>query len=171
VVALWIAAVGVAAPTAVRAQGAATAATITISGDVPHPVRLTAADLAPLARRTMRASEHGQPEATYEGVPLRDVLERAGVAFGPAMRGHALATYVVCSAPDGYRVVFALAELDSAFNDRTVMLVDRKDGAPLDAHAGPFRIVVPGDARPARWIRQVTACAVEEAPEEKSTSP
>lgn len=135
-------------------------ASIQVSGDVPHPLTLTDSSLRSLPRRTIRAAEHGQPEATYEGVALSDVLARAGVAFGSALRGPALATYIICSAPDGYRVVFTLAELDSAFSDRPVFVVDRKDGQPLDSHAGPFRIIVPGDARPARWIRQLSEIAV-----------
>jgi DMSO/TMAO reductase YedYZ molybdopterin-dependent catalytic subunit len=135
-------------------------ASIQISGDVPHPVTLSVADIQAMPRHTVRASEHGQPESAYEGVALSDVLARAGVTFGPALHGPALATYVMCSAADGYRVVFTLAELDSAFSDRPVFLVDRKDGQSLDAHTGPFRIVVPGDARPARWIRQLTEIEV-----------
>ncbi len=140
-------------------------ATIQISGDVPHPLTLSAADIQAMPRHTIRASEHGQPESSYEGVALSDVLARAGVAFGASLHGPALATYVMCSAADGYRVVFTLAELDSAFSDRPAFLVDRKDGQPLDAHSGPFRIVIPGDARPARWIRQVTAIAVVRPPD------
>jgi len=31
----------------------------------------------------------------------------------------------------------------------------KRDGKPLDGKEGPFRIVAPGDQRPARWIRQV----------------
>jgi DMSO/TMAO reductase YedYZ molybdopterin-dependent catalytic subunit len=146
-------------------ERSAAAATIQISGDVPHPTTLSAADIQAMPRHTVRASEHGQPESSYDGVALSDVLARAGVTFGASLHGPALATYVMCSAADGYRVVFTLAELDSAFSDRPAFLVDRKDGQPLDAHTGPFRIVIPGDARPARWIRQVTAIAVVRPPD------
>jgi DMSO/TMAO reductase YedYZ molybdopterin-dependent catalytic subunit len=165
---LWLAALGslgwtsasMAQEAAHPVAHAAAGGTIQISGDVPHPVTLSAADIQAMPHHTVRASEHGLPESAYEGVALSDVLGRAGVAFGPALHGPALATYVMCSAADGYRVVFTLAELDSAFSDRPVFLVDRKDGQSLDAHTGPFRIVVPGDARPARWIRQLTQIAV-----------
>ena len=34
------------------------------------------------------------------------------------------------------------------------------DGKALDARGGPFRVVVPGDKRPARWIRQVTTLKI-----------
>jgi DMSO/TMAO reductase YedYZ molybdopterin-dependent catalytic subunit len=138
----------------------AAGATISVTGAVPHSLTLSAVDIDAMPRQSVRAGEHGQPESTYDGVLLRDVLARAGVQFGSAIRGPALATYVLCSAADGYHVVFALAELDSAFSDRPVILADHKDAQPLDARTGPFRIVVPGDARGARWIRQLTAIAV-----------
>jgi DMSO/TMAO reductase YedYZ molybdopterin-dependent catalytic subunit len=69
----------------------------------------------------------------------------------------AVATYVVVDAADGYRAVFALAELDPAQTDRVILLADRKDGQPLPAAEGPLRVVVPGEKRPARWVRQVKA--------------
>ena len=64
------------------------------------------------------------------------------------------------SAPDGYRVVFALSELDPTLGNRQVLLVDRENGQPLPAGTGPWRLVVPSDPRPARWVREVNAIAV-----------
>jgi hypothetical protein len=58
-------------------------------------------------------------------------------------------------AADGYRAVFALAEVDPAFATRKITLADKRDGKPLDSKEGPFRIVAPGDKRAARWVRQV----------------
>ena len=63
-------------------------------------------------------------------------------------------------ATDGYRAVFALAELDSDLTDRVILLADTKDGQPLPASEGSFRIIVPGEKRPARWVRQVRAVTV-----------
>jgi hypothetical protein len=59
-----------------------------------------------------------------------------------------------------YRVVFALAELDPGYTDRVILLADRADGQPLDSKTGPFRIVVPGEKRMARWVRQVIVLKV-----------
>jgi hypothetical protein len=67
---------------------------------------------------------------------------------------------VIIEAADGYKVAFALAELDSAFTSSKAILADKRDGKPLSAKEGPFRIVVPSDKRPARWVRQVTALRV-----------
>jgi len=57
-------------------------------------------------------------------------------------------------------VAFAAAELDPSLGDRRVHLVDRVDDKPLAADEGPWRLVVPRDARGARWVRQVTRIAV-----------
>ncbi len=67
---------------------------------------------------------------------------------------------LVARAPDGYQVLFALAEFDPAFNDRVILLADRRDGKPLNTREGPLRIVIPGDKRGARWIRGVTTLEI-----------
>ena len=41
--------------------------------------------------------------------------------FGEAIRGDGLANYVLAGAADGYRVVFALPEMDPAFTDLTFL--------------------------------------------------
>ena len=144
-----------------RANAAAPqAVSVTVGGDVPHAYTLTAADLTSFPRRTVKAADHGQPEASYEGVSLTDILARAGAPLGPELRGKAMATYVVVGAADGYQVVFALPELDSAFTDRIIILADHKNGLQLDSREGPVRLIVPGEKRPARWERQVVAITV-----------
>ncbi|HVC92123.1 MAG TPA: hypothetical protein VND64_00455 [Pirellulales bacterium] len=65
---------------------------------------------------------------------------------------------------DGYRAVFSLTELDQEANERAVLLADRRDCQPLDAKEGPLRIVIPHEKRHARWVRQVNAINVREAP-------
>lgn len=124
---------------------------VTISG-VPHPLTLTHDDLAKMPRKTYRASS-----ATYEGVPIHEILTRAGVPEGEALRGAELAKAVLITGADGYRVVFSPAEFDSAFTDRVSLLADTKDGQPLSGNAAPYQVVIEGEKRPARWVRQVVS--------------
>jgi hypothetical protein len=131
-----------------------------VGGDVPRPFELTTAEFAQLPRQTVRAKGHDGKEAEFAGVPLIELLKTAGVKFGQNLRGPALATYLVVEAADGYRAVFALPEPDPAFTDRVILLADRRDGKPLDEREGPLRIIVPGEKRPARWVRQVVALKV-----------
>jgi hypothetical protein len=50
-----------------------------------------------------------------------------------------------------------------AFMDKPVYVVTTRDGKPLSDHDGPFQLVVPGEKRPSRWVRQVTALRVRQA--------
>jgi hypothetical protein len=62
-----------------------------------------------------------------------------------------------------HQVVFALSEFDPGFADRVILLADRRDTHPLSAPEGPFRIVVPGEKRHARWVREVIDLDIQQA--------
>ena len=115
---------------------------------------VTAADLAAMPHRDVSASAH-KVSGRYSGVLLPDLLRLVDVPRGDSLRGPALAMYVLIEAADGYRALFAAAEMDAGFTDRIVLLADRKDGAALGAKDGPFQLIVPDEKRPARWVRQV----------------
>ncbi|MGQ0646986.1 MAG: molybdopterin-dependent oxidoreductase [Gemmatimonadaceae bacterium] len=135
-----------------------------MGGEVPRPLVLTVSDLRAMPRVNAVATDHNGGSATYDGVPLAAVLERAGVTFGSQLRGPRVATFVVVDASDGYRAVFAIAELDPAITAKVVLVVDRKNGAPLAPEDGPLRIVVPDEKRPVRWVRQIIGIRVVSAP-------
>jgi glucose/arabinose dehydrogenase len=107
-----------------------------------------------LPRRKVEVKDFRGP-TTYEGVPLAAVLGEAGIKLGKDLRGPRLAHYLVAECQDGFRVVFSLAELDPALTDQPVILADLRDGQPLDALDGPYRIIVPHERFPSRWARQV----------------
>jgi DMSO/TMAO reductase YedYZ molybdopterin-dependent catalytic subunit len=148
---------------ATRAQSSAPDYQLNISGEVERSLKLGPSDLAKLPRRSVKARDHGGAEATFEGVALVDVLQLAGVKFGEGLKGKNLALYLVVEAADDYRAVFALPELDPAYNDRVMLLADRRDGAKLDDKEGPLRVVVPGEKRQARWVRQVRSLIIKRA--------
>ena len=118
-------------------------------------ISLTAAQIAALPHITINTKDHDTP-AQFDGVPLVEILKLTGVETG-TMKGPQMTQALLIEAADGYKVVFARAELDPDFSDRQIILADKRDGKPLDDKQGPWRIVAPGDKRPARWIRQVTA--------------
>jgi hypothetical protein len=139
----------------VTAAGAQTLDVVGLDG------KSVSVSLETLERRTVVTEDRGL-RAEFQGVALRDVLIKAGIPLGDALRGPALARVVIASAPDGYRVVYAIAELDAAFTDQVVLVADRRDGRPLLPDTGPLQIVVPSDKRPARWIRQVNKIEVRQ---------
>jgi hypothetical protein len=120
---------------------------------------LTAAQIAALPHVSVSVKDHETP-AQFDGVSLAAVLKLAGVVSEDKMKGPQLTQALLIEAADGYKVVFALAEIDPDFATREILLADKRDGKPLDDKHGPFQIVAPGDKRPARWIRQVTAFKV-----------
>ncbi len=94
---------------------------------------------------------------------MRELLTRAGVPAGDALRGAELAKTVLVTGADGYRVSFALVEFDPAFTDRVAILADRKDGTLLAGNASPFQVILADEKRPARWVRQVVSIEVRAA--------
>jgi hypothetical protein len=126
-------------------------------------VVLSGKQLAALPRVSESATAHGKT-SRFEGRDLREALRAAGVTPLESLRGPLLKRVVTVVAADGYRVVFALSELDPTIGAKRVLLVDRENGAPLPAGDGPWRIVVPSDQRPARWARQVTGVVVSDLP-------
>lgn len=141
-------------------ESPAAQAVLSVSGETEHPLELKAAGLARLPRHTARVKDHNGAEATFEGVPLVEILRLAGVKLGEQLRGQEMTTYVLVKAADSYQVVFALPELDPGFTERVIFLADRRDGKPLSPEEGPLRIIVPGEKRHARWVRQVTTLTV-----------
>ena len=125
-------------------------------------VTLSAADLSALQQHTVKATDHGTL-ATFEGVLLTDVLATVDLPLGEKFHSTGASYYLIVEANDGYRAVFAWAELDSTFMDKTVYVVTRRDGKPLSDANGPFQLVAPGEKRTARWVRQVTALRIRQA--------
>ena len=123
----------------------------------------TSVNLGELTRHTVVTADRGL-RTTFEGVALCDVLAKAGVPLGEALRGKALSRVIIASAPDGYQVTYAIAEVDAAFTDQIILVADRRDGRPLLPDTGPLQIVVPNDKRPARWVRQVSKLEVRDVP-------
>lgn len=138
---------------------AAKAQEIEVQNESATPVKVSAAEIAAMPHQQVSVEDHGKTEK-FEGVSLRLVLEREGVTFGDSLRGKRLASCLLVEGADGYRVVIALPELDPGFTDRVILLADKVDGHPLDSKTGPFRVAVPGEKRPARWVRQVVSLRV-----------
>jgi arsenic resistance protein ArsH len=128
---------------------------VKVIGEVTTPLTLTASDLAGMPRTNDSAKDKQGVMHHYSGVAIADILNKAGVTTGKQLRGKNMAKYLLVSCADGYQVVFSLAELDSSITDRVVILADREEGKPLAAGAGPFKLIVPGEKRPARNCFQV----------------
>lgn len=133
----------------------APAASLTIETPGKPALTLDAKALATMPQVNASRSDHGKT-VQCTGVPLAALLARAGVPSGEALRGPALASGLIVVGRDGYRVLFSLGELDGSLGKAEAVLATRCQGQDLDAATGPLRLIVAGDLRPARSVRQVT---------------
>jgi hypothetical protein len=121
----------------------------------------TPATLAALPHKRMTVyNEHAKANQTYGGVELIDLLMPLGVPAKP--HGKDLRLYLVAEGSDGYKVVYSIGEVTPDVHDGMVLLADSLDNKPL-IESGPLQLVITGDARPARWVRNLVAIRVREA--------
>jgi DMSO/TMAO reductase YedYZ molybdopterin-dependent catalytic subunit len=135
---------------------------VTVLVDGKATTTLDHAALAAMPRTSVTAATHDEKPGDWQGVALEEIVHRAGMPEGNAMRGRAMARFIRVTAADGYQVVFSAGELDPAFGNTQVILAEQKDGQPL-IKDGPYRLVVPGDKRAARWVRNVATIEVMDA--------
>lgn len=121
----------------------------------PRPFRMTLAELAALpqhrARLPIACVEGWSVDVDWQGVRLRDLLARAGVPAGTAIRVISLeqhGAYAQSLMPHEYA------------DDRSTLLALRLNGQPLSIdHGYPARIIAP--ARPGvlqtKWVRRLEA--------------
>jgi DMSO/TMAO reductase YedYZ molybdopterin-dependent catalytic subunit len=153
-------------PARVTTQDRPHSGTLVVIADPLKPLTLKTADLASLPRTTITVKQPDGRGVTHEGVLVAELLRRAGAPLGKALRGDAMASYVLASATDGYRVVFSLAELDPEFTGSEIIVSDRSNGQPLLADQGPIRLVVPKDLAGARSIRMLERIEVVRLPKQ-----
>ena len=150
--------------TGARAQDRPHSGALVVVVDSSKPLTLKPADLQTMPRTSITVKQPDGRGLTHEGVLVAELLKRVGAPLGKALRGDAMATYVVATATDGYRVVFSLAELDPEFTGSEVMVVDRTNGQPLLPDQGPIRIVAPKDLAGARSIRMLERIEIVRLP-------
>jgi hypothetical protein len=139
------------------------AATLRVEGITGSSATFSVSDLSKLTKQTVKTSDHGIP-VTFEGVLLADMLGKVRTPSGDSFNSTVASYYLMAEADDGYKAVFSWVEIDPTFTDRRVYVVTRRDGKPLSSKDGPFELVVPGEKRNSRWVRQLKTLRVEPLP-------
>jgi hypothetical protein len=129
-----------------------------------QPATLSPSEVKVMPHITVTANNsHTSADETYSGVRLADLLTKMGAPLGSELHGEALANYIVATGSDRYQAVLALGEVDPSFHPGEVLVADTLNGKPLDAHSGPFKLVVTEDKRPARSVRNLTTIELKAA--------
>jgi hypothetical protein len=99
----------------------------------------------------------------YEGVSLWRILDKAGLSSGKMKPKEIVKRYLVAQGADGFKVVFSLAELDTAFTHKEVLLADKVNGKELAADRGPYQLIAQDELRPTRNCYKIVKLTVYEA--------
>jgi len=152
------------APAATRAPEPTRDGLVLQLGDRP-PLRVDAETLRAHAPETVVVSwqrENAVEKVNFTGVRVRSLLSLLNVPSGHDLRGDWLSAVVTAVGADGYQVSFGLAGLDPAISGRRAVVAWERDGRPLASNEAPLRLVIDGDQRPARSVRQLVAVRVSE---------
>ncbi len=131
-------------------------------------VTLSAAELAKLPHAEVEAAV-GDARRKYSGVPLAELLHVAGVEWGGKC-SPLLTCYVLVESADGYRVMFAIPEVDPQQRRQMVILADRCDGQPLSAEVGPYETIEADAKERGRWVKHVKSISLQVAARQRSRS-
>jgi len=122
---------------------------------------LTPADLAAMPRETVTVTNgHTKTTETYTGVPIAALLEKLGLPFTRPNEHTLLKTYLVAEGTDGYRVLVSAYETLAPIRSTSAIVALTLDGKPLAAD-GAFKLVIPGDTRPQRWVQNLKSVTVK----------
>ena len=120
------------------------------------PERLAA--LKPFTQKSAPAPGHGDASSEWTGPLLWDVLTAAG-AIDAARPAEQVRLTIRVTGADGYAVSIAAAELSPEFAAHAIQLATHLNGAAIPA--GGLRLVVPGEKRAGRSVRDVVRIDVD----------
>jgi hypothetical protein len=107
--------------------------------------------------KVSQKTEKGPFAGTFHGVLLWTLVNTAGLENGP--RRHAILRHAILveAVADQYATIVSLGEIHPELGNGQVILATSQDGRPL---AQP-RLIVPGDLKAAREVRNVTNVEVQ----------
>lgn len=133
-----------------------------VDGAVKRALKLTVVDLQKMPSVTIDVSYEAQgkiQKSQFTGVPLLDVLNKAGVVDGEG-KGGRFRRVVEVAGSDDYVIAVAMGEIEPNLEGKQVLVATLRDGTPVDP-AGSVRVVVPGDKHGARGVRDVARITVK----------
>lgn len=133
---------------------------LSMRGDLQKPVQWSADEVKTKFSGAVKEIKYiaGKDKSSHTGigVPLLSLIQGVALKTDPAVKHHDLKFLVVIEAPDGYQVMFSLAELLPQAGNAEAWLLWSVDGKPLSGKEAPFRLIVTTDKAADRAIFGVT---------------
>lgn len=136
-----------------------------IEGQVSNPLTLSADDLrsnyAPHTLEVTYLSGEETVSTSYTGALLWDILSGAQVNYNVDVRNDKISMYIVATGSDGYQAVVSWGEIDPEYSNQPILVAYEEAGQPTPEG---LRLVVPGDARGSRYVKDLVSLSVRDAP-------
>ena len=144
------------APMPEKAHVPSTTLTVTFGAKT---LTLRSRDLADYPHQNVTVvNGHTKASETYSGVPISAILTKLGMPFDKTSEHTYLKTCVIAEGTDGYKALLSVYETLTAIRQSDVIVADAiiTDGefGPLQKD-GAFKLVIPGDTRPQRWVQNL----------------
>ena len=143
------------------ADAADPAPSLSLTGKIKQPQQFDLDRLRALASQDVQVSfdtEHGPQQTHYTGVLLLTLLDQAG-GIDDAAKGAVLRHVIKITGKDGYIVVLSTGEISPDFGAKPAMIAYQRDNEAPGASG--FRLVMPGDKKGGRNVRDVVAIDVQ----------
>ena len=142
------------------AAAPSTSLTLTVDGKATV---FSTADLKAMPQKTVKVhNEHTKMDESYSGVPVGDLLAKAGFVVIPATHRELLRSFLRVEGTDKYWVLYSLTEVEGSEHDGDVLVATSMDGKGLGAD-GELKLISTGDKKPQRWVRNLAAITVKSA--------
>jgi hypothetical protein len=142
------------------AAAPSTSLALTVDGKT---TTFSVAELKAMPQKTVRVhNEHTKADETYSGVPLDDLLAKAGFVVTPATHRKMLRSFVTAEGTDKYWVLYSLTEVEASEHEGDVLVATSMDGKGLGAD-GDLKLISTGDKKPQRWVRNLAAITMKSA--------
>jgi hypothetical protein len=137
-----------------------TSVTVNIDG---KSTIFTTAELKAMPQKTVKVhNAHTNADETYSGVPLSDLLAKAGFVADKTTQKKMLHSYLAADGSDLYWVLYSLTEVEGSEHDGDVIVATSVDGHGLGAD-GELKLVSTGDKKPQRWVRNLAGITLKPA--------
>ncbi|MBB5055359.1 hypothetical protein HDF16_000028 [Granulicella aggregans] len=118
-------------------------------------ITISPAEFATLPHETVAVTNgHTKAAETYTGVTIATLLDKLGLPFTKTNEHTLLKTILVAEGTDGYKVILSTYETLATIRGKKAIVADTLDGTHLDKD-GAFKLVIPGDSRPQRWVQNL----------------
>ena len=140
------------------AASPSTSLTLTLNG---ASTTLSLADLAALPHKSVTVHNmHTKTDETYAGVPLAALLASHGAPFDKSTESAMLHSYLVATGTDKYSVIYSTVEVFPEYHTGDVIVADQINGKPIPPDQGALKLISTEDAKPMRWVRNLTSVSL-----------